>query len=323
MPRAREDGVQAKRLRAQAEKDKQDALKALDAKERRLQQERLISDEAKKEAKKKLESERDRATNQYYEVTPGNDQVASRPTSNGKGAPTNSVSRESARALAAAPKSKGSAVGKESPPPEDETHYPGFDRGDENEPHDLDERAIPFARREEDDEDRGSSSESDNPRDGGRAAGGRALVVAADVDERFVMPPGRAAETIDEQTAEMKARGEELLKDGKWHTDRAGNPFSSDTFTVICNNVWRTEGCLITAKQLVWTCVVVDKMLQDKKLSIDRDGNARILDTVGVEVGKIIAVAAKKAKKKLGVDIRKIDTRINLATATMAYIKTC
>lgn len=62
-------------------------------------------------------------------------------------------------------------------------------------------------------------------------------------------------------------------------------------------------------------------MLQDKKLSIDRDVNARLLDTVGVEVGKIMA-AAKKAKKTLGVEIRKIDTNINLATATVAYIKT-
>ena len=149
MRRGREDGVQAKRLRAQAEKDKQEALKALEAKKRRLAQERAISDEAKKEAKKRLEFERDRATNQYYEVTGGNSDppASSRPRS--KGLP-GSVSRESGRASAAAPKSK------ETPPPEVEEQYPGWDRGDGNVPQDLDERAIPFVRRTEDDEDRGS-----------------------------------------------------------------------------------------------------------------------------------------------------------------------
>ena len=49
------------------------------------------------------------------------------------------------------------------------------------------------------------------------------------------------------------------VADGKWHSDSSGNPFSSETFKVIVNNVWRTEGCLITAKQLVWTYVVVSR----------------------------------------------------------------
>ena len=62
-------------------------------------------------------------------------------------------------------------------------------------------------------------------------------------------------------------------------------------------------------------------MLQDKKLSIDRDVNARLLATVGKEVRTVMA-AAKKAKKTMAVKIRKVDNSINLATATMAYIAT-
>lgn len=62
-------------------------------------------------------------------------------------------------------------------------------------------------------------------------------------------------------------------------------------------------------------------MLQDKKLSIDRDVNARLLATVGAEVRKVRA-AAKKAKKTMAVNIRKVDTSITLATATVAYIQT-
>ena len=67
--------------------------------------------------------------------------------------------------------------------------------------------------------------------------------------------------------------------------------------------------------------VQVEKMLLDKKLSIDRDVNAKLLATVGVEVRKVMS-AAKKAKKTMAVKIRKVDTSINLATATMAYIST-
>lgn len=62
-------------------------------------------------------------------------------------------------------------------------------------------------------------------------------------------------------------------------------------------------------------------MLQDKKFSIDRDVNARLLATVGDEVRAVLR-AAKKAKKTLAVKIRGVDTSINLATATVAYIKT-
>jgi hypothetical protein len=45
--------------------------------------------------------------------------------------------------------------------------------------------------------------------------------------------------------------------DGAWHTDDDGNPYSSDTFVSIANAVWRTEECVITTKQLVWTDLVV------------------------------------------------------------------
>jgi hypothetical protein len=45
--------------------------------------------------------------------------------------------------------------------------------------------------------------------------------------------------------------------DGAWHTDDDGNPYSSDTFVSIANAVWRTEDCVITAKQLVRTDLVV------------------------------------------------------------------
>jgi len=44
---------------------------------------------------------------------------------------------------------------------------------------------------------------------------------------------------------------------GAWHTDDDGNPYSSDTFVSIANAVWRTEDCVVTAKQLVWTDLVV------------------------------------------------------------------
>lgn len=62
-------------------------------------------------------------------------------------------------------------------------------------------------------------------------------------------------------------------------------------------------------------------MLLDKKLSIDRDVNAMLLATVGAEVRKV-RKAAKKAKRTMAVNIRKVDANINLATATMAFIQT-
>lgn len=73
--------------------------------------------------------------------------------------------------------------------------------------------------------------------------------------------------------------------------------------------------------KVLTNCVAlqVETMLQDKKLGQDRDVNARLLDTVGAQVDKIVS-AAKKAKKKMALQIRKVDMNIDLATATKAYI---
>jgi hypothetical protein len=59
--------------------------------------------------------------------------------------------------------------------------------------------------------------------------------------------------------------------DGAWHTDDDGNPYSSDTFVSIANAVWRTEDCVITTKQLVWTDFVM----------VGRVNTARLLDMCG------------------------------------------
>jgi hypothetical protein len=45
--------------------------------------------------------------------------------------------------------------------------------------------------------------------------------------------------------------------DDAWHTDDDGNLYASDTFVSIANAVWCTEYRVITAKQLVWTDLVV------------------------------------------------------------------
>lgn len=160
-------GPQGKRLRLQADKDKEDAARALEAKKRRLEKEReLASEEAKMiAAKKKLEFEKDKAAAEYYEASGANDRGSGRPRSKGAPPAPGSVSHgSSGRASAVAPKSRASAAQAEEeniPPAENEERYPGWDRGDDHVGQDLDERSLPFVRRTEDDEDRGSGSESD------------------------------------------------------------------------------------------------------------------------------------------------------------------
>lgn len=156
-------GHQYKRLKQQAEKDKEDAARALEAKKRRIEKEReLAFEEAKlNAAKKKLEFEKDKAAASYYEESAGpNDRGGpGRPRSKSAALPGSGSRGSSGRASAAPPKSKSSAnVEKENIPPEGGEQYPGWNRGDGHVGEDLDERAVPFVERQKDDEDRRSGS---------------------------------------------------------------------------------------------------------------------------------------------------------------------
>lgn len=154
-------GHQYKRLKQQAEKEKEDAARALEAKKRRVEKEReLAFEEAKlREAKKKLEFEKDKAAASYYEESGANDRGSGRPRSKSAALPGSGSRGSSGRASAAPPKSKrGGNVDKENIPPEGEEQYPGWDRGDGHVEEDLDHRTVPFVERQEDDEDRRSGS---------------------------------------------------------------------------------------------------------------------------------------------------------------------
>ncbi|GAQ92918.1 hypothetical protein KFL_012010030 [Klebsormidium nitens] len=125
----------------------------------------------------------------------------------------------------------------------------------------------------------------------------------------------------DEALEELLAKGRELVKDGAWHTDGDGNPFSSDVFVNIANDVWSGDGqCRMTCKQLAWTCLVVQTHLLNKKLSLDRDVNARAMDKQAAEVMAILK-KAKADKKKLALKIRPVDKAVDLAAATIAYLE--
>lgn len=64
----------------------------------------------------------------------------------------------------------------------------------------------------------------------------------------------------------------------------------------------------------------VEEHLKDKKLSIDREVNARLMDRYGRQVGQMLG-AAKKAKRKMRLQIRKIDMNVDLAAATEAFMR--
>lgn len=67
------------------------------------------------------------------------------------------------------------------------------------------------------------------------------------------------------------------------------------------------------------TVLQVEEHLKDKKLNIDRDVNAMLMDKYGRQVG-LVMKEAKKAKKTLRLKLRKMDMNLDLAAATEAFM---
>ena len=68
------------------------------------------------------------------------------------------------------------------------------------------------------------------------------------------------------------------------------------------------------------TAIQVQTHLLNKKLSLDRDVNARAMDKQGAEVMAILK-KAKADKKKLALKIRPVNKAVDLAAATIAYLE--